>query len=65
MGEKHDITIENLTKVRLALQIVRDLLPGDSRGIPEDEWKEVIGRLSDWRDALQTKSRQKSEVRHE
>lgn len=53
MTEKEYIDLDNLSKVRTILTLVRDLLPDEI--IEKDDKIEIETKLTNWRDKLQKK----------
>ncbi len=47
MTEKEYITAANRVKVSMALNILRDVLPGDDYGISDRQLAEITDRLSE------------------
>ena len=47
MTEEEYLCATNRVKVSIALQVMRDVLPGDYYGISDNEKAEIIKKLSD------------------
>ena len=52
MTEIEYIKATNRVKVSLALQIMKDILPGDEYGITDEKYHEITKRLSSVQDEL-------------
>ena len=48
MTEKDYIVATNLAKVRAAIDLVKDITPGNHLGIHPESWRAVSGALQEW-----------------